>query len=1070
MKKLTRIVASMLALSCINLVGCGDDESYTVTLMDGNTVVDTMEKDKETHLTVPQAPTKEGYTFVGWYVDAALTVPYEPSALTANLILYAKYTPNTMYITFNLNGGQLDVNRVEVKNGQAYQLPTPTKTGYTFTGWTVDGEEFPASGTYNKSNSIRVSANWTINQYTVTFKHNGDIVATQDVEYKDKATAVTTWVDFNEGYEIVGTYTDEAMTQAYDFTQEVTESLTLYVKTQPRTFDITVNQDGDTPLDTTAVYGGAYSLPETPTREGYIFKGYTLNDEPFAASGTYHYTDDILVVATWEKDETFNKSTISFYDGNKEIDSLTKVVEDGSTLAVADLIDAPTKKGHTFKGWYTDSGLQTPYTETIVTDDMKLYAKYEANPYTITVNFDGGTEDETTTDTTKTVDLKYGDTYELPAKPVKNGFKFLGYTYKGEAFAVNGTYTYEDSISVTATWAALDADVDEDGEELLLKKDNYFKERTSQEEQFTYVFVTGKTYNFGGEGSNITEMEIIGADTAATLTDLTLTTTDTVSDFKLRITKDFDGTEYTYERKAKIVDQVSGFAAGNDYLSAWGAGVDRSTNFQDTSKTVANTTMSVGKSNYIPDLSMLNDTNETLSLTDANVVITVTDDGEGTNDYTVSNGAITFGESVEVGSVVEVTYQPKYSLTNQSVSVKLAINDGVNVYDNDSLKSAYGNTAVSEINVLRNIKAVLRDSDYVYKDGVNTGVPINEYKYGVYTRDVAATNDKITVNGNFFKIDGSELPLMNNDVGGRDWSVAGENSYYVNNMQLGIFLYKNEKEDKYFHDGQATFNDLYITGNYVKAQDDGVEYNGKTLLTQSGAYHGIVLRGGTVTTNNTTVVNTNIALFSDGNVSGTDATQQASQWLVNASKLDHSWGNQVYMYHYVKLTISNSYLGDCGGAAIHLDDIAHPKTVTTIESSITMDSDTKVENFLIGTETYFASRGPELVEMAVGMKTAIENQINPNNAGSCTVIKTIGEGETVASTFNLVLLVRGVNSTTSEWAADNTGHPDIVFTNQTLLSDGTIAGYLPFNTAMMAGGTITDAAQYMCGYVEVMAK
>ena len=100
MKKIKSVLLGVLALGCMAFGACGGDDSYTVTLMDGDSVITTMEKDKATHLDAPQAPTKDGYTFEGWYTDEALTVPYNPDLLSANLTLYAKFSANTMYITF----------------------------------------------------------------------------------------------------------------------------------------------------------------------------------------------------------------------------------------------------------------------------------------------------------------------------------------------------------------------------------------------------------------------------------------------------------------------------------------------------------------------------------------------------------------------------------------------------------------------------------------------------------------------------------------------------------------------------------------------------------------------------------------------------------------------------------------------------------------------------------------------------------------------------------------------------------------------------------------------------------
>ena len=107
MKKLKKVVASMLALSCMSssLVACGEDGSYTVTLMDGTSVIETLEKDKETHLDVPTALSKDGYDFEGWYVDEALTIPYQPNVLSANLKAPLKVIPS--YSSSSFSNGTL---------------------------------------------------------------------------------------------------------------------------------------------------------------------------------------------------------------------------------------------------------------------------------------------------------------------------------------------------------------------------------------------------------------------------------------------------------------------------------------------------------------------------------------------------------------------------------------------------------------------------------------------------------------------------------------------------------------------------------------------------------------------------------------------------------------------------------------------------------------------------------------------------------------------------------------------------------------------------------------------------
>ena len=1087
MKKIKSVLLGALALGCITLGACGGDDSYTVTLMDGNSIIQTIEKDKATHLEAPQAPKKEGYTFEGWYTDAELTIPYNPDLLSANLTLYAKFTANTLYISFKLNGGTLDLaeERITVKYGEAYELPTPTRAGYDFVGWTIDGEDFPATGVYEKTNSVRVAANWEVAKHTVEFKNGNEVLATEKVEH---GKTVAAWGATQAGYEVVGVYTDEAMTKAYDFTSAVTSNMTLFVKIQPKTFKIIVNMDGDKDVDTTAVYGGQYSI-ETPTRVGYIFKGFIYNNQPFAATGTYTYTENVTITADWEKDSAYNMSTISFFDGDEELSALQKVVENGTLLT--NLVDAPAKTGYAFAGWYLDKALETAFVDGAeVTDDITLYAKYTANTYQITVNFNGG---EYEGEEMMALPVVYGEAYTLPELPTRNGYTFKGYTavINGLSvdFAVSGTYTYADSVSVTASWSALKADEEEEGTELFLDKGNYFKERNSADDAFDYVFATGETYDFARFGKGV---EIVGARDTVSVGETSFTANAVIDEFVIRITKDYNGTEFVFERTAKIIDRVSTFDAGADYISAWLA--SRAENFLDKKE---NAVMTVGKDNFIPDLAITTVDGSALTLESAYVSISATVDGAATTAFSVdAYGKLAFDASL-VGKTVVLSFKPKYAFNDSVVTMAMQINEGVNVYTNDELKAAYGNREVSSVNVLRNIKAEIGEADYkknkddYMTDAKGNKVPINAYDYGVYTRKVRSEADTITVNGNFFKIDGSGLPLGHNGIGeDREWGVAGESGYYVNNMQIGLFLYNCETsndKNEYMHGGQATFNDLYLEGNFQGDAAKAEKYNGKDLLIYSGSYHGIVCRGGTVNVNNTTITKTNIAIFADAGVSASDATKQAVQFNLNYAKLTHSWGNQTYAYKYTKIDVKNSYVGSCGGAAFHFDDIAHPATTTTMSSVLTIDEATKVENYIMGTETWFVSRG--MGDLAMQVKGGVEGGLQQATAGYKNMgmplpNTTIVKKDNGVEKMNLILIVRSVNSEVSDWTKDAQQIPYVEFnapvyvdlakaTKQdpaafdlTNAPNAEYQVFMPFSTALV--NPSVSPTDYMAGYVEVL--
>ena len=126
----------------------------------------------------PADPTKEGYTFIGWYNGESKWDFETPvTAVTADLTLTAKWQINRYTITFDTAGGS-EVPSITQDYGTAITPPAaPTRTGYTFAGW---DKTIPST---MPAGDMAITARWQVNQYTITFKpENGgqDIVIKQD--------------------------------------------------------------------------------------------------------------------------------------------------------------------------------------------------------------------------------------------------------------------------------------------------------------------------------------------------------------------------------------------------------------------------------------------------------------------------------------------------------------------------------------------------------------------------------------------------------------------------------------------------------------------------------------------------------------------------------------------------------------------------------------------------------------------------------------------------------------------------------------------------------------------------
>ena len=119
---------------------------YTVTYHPGNDTQDfsTEISEKETLNVLPADPVKEGYTFSGWFLDEActkkLTVPY---TVTKNTDVWAKWdkVKHIYHIALSVNDGTMPDGQTTVQtddDGVLGAVDTPTRAGYTFTGWYTD--------------------------------------------------------------------------------------------------------------------------------------------------------------------------------------------------------------------------------------------------------------------------------------------------------------------------------------------------------------------------------------------------------------------------------------------------------------------------------------------------------------------------------------------------------------------------------------------------------------------------------------------------------------------------------------------------------------------------------------------------------------------------------------------------------------------------------------------------------------------------------------------------------------------------------------------------------------------
>ncbi|HZK38621.1 MAG TPA: InlB B-repeat-containing protein, partial [Clostridia bacterium] len=275
--------------------------------------------------------------------------------------------------------------------------------------------------------------------YTVRYESVGgsplatDVVknATAGDTVTEVAMAITgyTPVQASQQIDLTGTNAENIITFTYNI-DEYTVS-----------FDA---NGGTTVAAITQDYATDINEPTAPTREGYLFDAWYMEEE-LTNPVTWPYTlgaSDVTFYAKW----TANTYTI-IYDGSGATDGST--AGSSHTYGIQSNLSSNgfTKTGHTFTGWSILSGGTADYTDgqgvlnltPTLNDVITFYAVWVVNEYEITFDANGGSAVDSITQ-------DYATAITAPADPTR-----AGYTFDGWDPAVPATMPAEDTECV-AQW------------------------------------------------------------------------------------------------------------------------------------------------------------------------------------------------------------------------------------------------------------------------------------------------------------------------------------------------------------------------------------------------------------------------------------------------------------------------------------------------------------------------------------------------------------------------------------------------------------------------------------------
>lgn len=511
---------------------------YAVNFEVDGAVYNSQVIEKDHYATLPENPIKDGYEFDGWSVDEVNIVEVNKNKITSNTTYTAVFTKlhtvsfvyeditkstqtirngeyatgigvdNTPYKVFNgwkVNGSIVNVatykitadttfvaditykydviykvddstfnSQIVVKNNYPTLPSNPSKDGYEFEGWSLNGVDIVNTSITQVTSNTTYYAVFT-RLYSVKFMYEDEILSTQSIKNNSYAKNIavdnTTYKVFN-GWKVNDNIVDIS---TYKITEDTTFVADIIYKVNVK-FMI-----GDTVYNSQIITKNTCAtLPNDPTKEGYEFDGWSLNgvdviesiEEINVSSNTTYkavftklhnvkfvYEGDVKSTQTIRSGEyatipNIENTTYKILNGWKANESVIdvstfKITEDTTFVAdityrydvkfmvdnsvydsqvvtnndYAILPSNPTKSGYEFDGWSLNGKDVIPNINLVKVNSNTTYTAVFTQLYTITFKVDDSI--------ISSQQIRSGEYVTLPNKPTKEGYDFKGWSKNG---------------------------------------------------------------------------------------------------------------------------------------------------------------------------------------------------------------------------------------------------------------------------------------------------------------------------------------------------------------------------------------------------------------------------------------------------------------------------------------------------------------------------------------------------------------------------------------------------------------------------------------------------------------
>lgn len=402
------------------------------------------------------APTRTGYTFLGWY-DGSTKVELGKYTISKNVTLQAHWEANTYKITLDVNtGNSINPNVFNVKYDSTINIPVPTKDGYAFMGWYIGDSDTPetSGGNYTMyyAEDITLVAKWTINKYKLILDLAGG-TGISKIEYEENYGTMIELEKPTRTHYVFGGWSDG--TTIYDAGTKYkigSKDTTLVAQWTKEKYTLTFNANGGfvDPNKYEEDYMAVRSDFPTPSREGHTFLGWYDSKENGNKVTSYTFTGNKEIFAHWQ----VNRYTITYVANGGTINGLASISE---TYNYGERIytnsKQPVRKEYVFNGWYTSPTGGSQVNQLILKEDTTVYAQWVYD--LIEIKYDKNTT-ESVNNLPGTVKTYKGASVTIPSsKPTRSYYNFLGWATSATGDVVynaGSQYTFSADTTLYAKW------------------------------------------------------------------------------------------------------------------------------------------------------------------------------------------------------------------------------------------------------------------------------------------------------------------------------------------------------------------------------------------------------------------------------------------------------------------------------------------------------------------------------------------------------------------------------------------------------------------------------------------